>query len=133
MIIAVTYLGEEIFQHFGHCDQFKLYKIENDKIIDSVVVATNGQGHGALSQFLKELGVEVLICGGIGGGALNSLSEYGIKVFGGVEGSCDEAVNSFLSGNLKYDANVKCSHHDHSANHVCGDHGCGGNCGHGCH
>ena len=69
MKIAVTYENEEIFQHFGHCEAFKLYETEDGKVVSSQVVGTGGSGHEALAVFLKNLDVEVLICGGIGGGA----------------------------------------------------------------
>ena len=134
MKIAVTYDNERIFQHFGHTEQFKIYDIENDKIISKTVIGTNGQGHGALSSFLSERDVDVLICGGIGGGAINALNELGIKLFGGVSGDCDEAVQAFLNNELAFNPNVRCSHHDHEHGNgarTCGEHGCGkGSCRH---
>ena len=81
MKIAATYQNGMIFQHFGHSEQFKLYDVENGKITDSRVVDTNGQGHGALADFLAKSGVNVLICGGIGAGAQNALAEAGIQSF----------------------------------------------------
>ncbi|MBE7087819.1 MAG: DUF134 domain-containing protein [Clostridiales bacterium] len=133
MRIAVTYENENIFGHFGHTENFKIYDVsETSKIVKAAVVSTNGQGHGALSSFLKELQVDVLICGGIGGGAQMALAEAGIKVFGGCTGSCDDAVNNYLSGSLNYNPDVRCSHHDHEhgEGHTCGSHGCGsGHCG----
>lgn len=132
MIIAVTYDNEKIFQHFGHTEFFKIYNIVDGKIVTTSVVSTNGQGHGALSKVLFEQNVDTLICGGIGGGAINALKEYKITVFGGNSGSCDDAVEKFLSGNLAINSNPTCSHHDHDhgAGHTCGDHGCGsGTCG----
>ena len=129
MKIAVTYENGQIFQHFGHTKQFKIYTAENGKIINSVVVDTNGSGHGALAGLLSVLGVDTLICGGIGGGAQMALAEAGIKLFGGVNGSCDAAVEAFLGGTLGFDPNVKCDHHDHHGEgHTCGDHGCGHKC-----
>ena len=68
MKIAVTYENGNVFQHFGHTEQFKLYQVEGKQITGSQVVDTNGQGHGALAGFLQAQGVQVLICGGIGGG-----------------------------------------------------------------
>lgn len=123
MRIAVTYENGMIFQHFGHAEQFKLYDEENGRVTDTRIVDTNGQGHGALSGFLTEQGVEVLICGGIGGGAQTALKEAGIKLYGGVSGEADEAVNAFLAERLVYDADVKCTHHGHG--HSCGGHHCG--------
>ena len=134
MKIAVTYENGQIFQHFGHTEQFKIYEIENNTIISSEVIDTNGQGHGALAGLIKAIGADVLICGGIGGGAQMALAEAGIKLYGGVCGSCDTAVEALLAGNLGYNPNVKCDHHDHEHNegsHSCGSHGCGShNCGH---
>ena len=128
MKIAVTHENGQIFQHFGHTEQFKVYTVENGKVTDTTVVDTNGQGHGALAGLLKTIGADALICGGIGGGAQMALAEAGIKLFGGVSGSCDEAVKALLGGKLGYDPNVKCDHHDHEhggEGHTCGNHGCG--------
>jgi len=133
MKIAVTYENGQVFQHFGHTEQFKIYEVEEGKVVASVVVDTNGQGHGALGGFLAEQGVDVLICGGIGGGARNALAAAGIQLFGGACGDADAQVASFLSGNLNYDPDVMCNHHGEG--HNCEGHGEGHNCGghHGCH
>ena len=137
MKIAVTYQNGEIFQHFGHTEAFKIYETENGKIVSSEVVQTNGSGHGALAGMLKELGVEALICGGIGGGARMALFAAHIDLFGGVQGDADKAVEAYIAGNLSYDPDAKCDHHDHhhGEGHECGEHGCGShNCGgHDCH
>ena len=130
MKIAVTYENGEIFQHFGHTETFKIYDIADGKVVSAEVVDTNGSGHGALAGFLVAHGVDTLICGGIGGGAQNALAQAGIRLFGGVSGNADEAVNALLAGNLGYNPNVHCDHHDHEAGHSCGDHGCGS---HPCH
>ncbi len=132
MKIAVTYENEMVFQHFGHTAAFKIYETDGEKVVKSYVEETNGSGHGALAGMLKNLGVDVLICGGIGMGAKVALIEAGIKLFGGVSGDCDEAVNSYISGTLIYNPNVKCDHHDHEhgEGHTCGEHGCSS---HGCH
>ena len=130
MKIAVPYENGEIFQHFGHTETFKIYDIADGKVVSAEVVDTNGSGHGALAGFLVAHGVDTLICGGIGGGAQNALAQAGIRLFGGVSGNADEAVNALLAGNLGYNPNVHCDHHDHEAGHSCGDHGCGS---HSCH
>lgn len=133
MRIAVTYENGTIFQHFGHTEQFKVYDVEAGKIVQTKIVDTNGSGHGALAGVLSALNVDVLICGGIGGGAQMALAENGIKLYGGVSGNADEAVNAFIVGKLAFDPDVHCDHHDHAhgdAPHSCGDHGCGhGSCG----
>ena len=130
MKIAVTYENGEIFQHFGHTETFKLYDVENGQIKNTQVVDTNGQGHGALASFLTNADVDVLICGGIGGGAQMALAEAGIKLYGGVSGNADEAVLAYVGGKLDYNPNVQCSHHAHE--HSCGEHHCGED-KHGCH
>ena len=130
MKIAVTYENGEIFGHFGHTKQFKVYETENGKILSSKVVDTNGSGHGALAGMLSALNIDVLICGGIGGGAQMALAQAGIKLFGGVQGYADKAVEAYLNDALQYDPDAKCDHHDHEhgEGHTCGEHGCGGNC-----
>ena len=132
MRIGVTYENGEIFQHFGHTEQFKLYDVENGQIKQTQIVDTNGQGHGALASFLTNAGVDVLICGGIGGGAQAALAAAGIRLFGGVSGDADQAVEAFLNQTLEYNPAVKCSHHEHGhgEGHTCGEHGCGS---HSCH
>ena len=133
MKIAVTYENGNVFQHFGHTAQFKVYTIEDGKVVSSEVVDTNGSGHGALAGFLENLGVNALICGGIGGGARFALQDADIEIYGGVSGDADEAVETFLSGALNFDPHACCNHH-HEDGHSCGDHhhhDCGHHgCGH---
>ena len=132
MRIAVPYENGQIFQHFGHTEQFKIYDVEDGKIISAKVVDTNGSGHGALAGVLVGIGTDVLICGGIGGGAQMALQSAGIQLYGGVSGDADKAVEAFVAGMLSYNPDVKCDHHDHHGEgHTCGEHGCGGshNCG----
>lgn len=130
MKIAVTYENSQVFQHFGHTEQFKIYDVEAGKVVSSKVVDTNGSGHGALAGFLQQEGVDTLICGGIGGGAKQALSAAGIQLYGGVSGDVDEAVSMLLSGKLAYDPEVVCGHHgehhgEDGEEHSCGDHHCG--------
>lgn len=136
--VAVTYENGNIFQHFGHTENFKIYDIENNEIKESIVVSTNGQGHGALGNFLVENNIDAIICGGIGGGAQQVLSAAGIKIHAGVIGSADEAVAQLIAGSLVYQKEANCSHHDHKdgEEHSCGHHhGEGGSSCHGggCH
>ncbi len=128
MKLAVTYENNQVFQHFGHTEAFKIYEIEDGQVISAQVVSTNGNGHGALSGFLKGLDVRVVICGGIGGGAQNALTSAGIRFFGGVKGDCDQAVVAYLSESLSFNPNVTCNHHGEG--HSCSGHSCGN---HGCH
>lgn len=128
MKIVVTYKDNEIFRHFGHTEQFKIYTVEDGKIVSSTVVDTNGSGHGALAGFLSAHEVDTQICGGIGAGAQMALANAGIRFFGGVSGNADQAAESLIAGNLHYDPNARCDHHDHhhGDHHTCGEHGCGG-------
>ena len=129
MKIAVTYENGQVFQHFGHTERFKIYNIEQDRVITATTVNTNGSGHGALADILKKLGVDTLICGGIGGGAKNALAEANIKLYGGVSGDADKAVEALLARKLEFDSEATCEHHgEHHSEHpsdVCGEHGCG--------
>lgn len=135
MKIAVTYENGNVFQHFGHTEQFKVYEVENDKVVGAEVVDTNGSGHGALAGFLSDYKVDTLICGGIGAGAQAALAEAGIRLYGGVSGSADEAVDALLAGSLAYNPDVHCNHHGEGhhegSGHHCGEnkHGCAGNGG----
>lgn len=123
MRIAVTYENGNIFQHFGHAQQFKLYNTADGAIQSTQVVDTQGSGHGALAGLLAGLQVDVLICGGIGAGAQNALAQAGITLYGGCSGRADEAVAALLQGKLDYNPQVQCSHHNHQ--HTCGGHSCG--------
>ncbi len=124
MKIAATFENGQIFQHFGRTEQFKVYDVEDGRILSSEVVGTGGEGHGALAGVLRSLGVDVLLCGGIGAGAQNALKESGIQFYGGVQGNADRAVESFIAGKLVYDPNVHCDHHGHGEAHTCSSHGC---------
>ena len=114
MKIAVTYENGNVFPHFGHTEQFKVYEIADGKVAGARVVDTDGSGHGALAGMLSALTVDTLICGGIGAGAQNALAE---------------------AGNLTFNPDVHCDHHGeghHYGNgHGCGEdkHGCAGNGG----
>lgn len=130
MRIAVTYDNENVFQHFGHTEKFKFYDIENNAVAGTQIVDTMGSGHGALAGFLVQNKVDTLICGGIGGGAQNALTEAGIRLYGGVTGNADNAVKALLDGTLAYNPDIKCAHHGHGEHqHHCGEnrHGCHGN------
>ena len=138
MRIAVTYDNGNIFQHFGKTENFKVYEVENNQVISSEVISSNGSGHGALAGLLDGQNVDVLICGGIGGGAQAALTEAGIKFCSGAQGDADQAVEAYLKGEL-VSSGVNCDHHhgeehscvSHEEGHSCGD-SCGGGCGGSC-
>ena len=125
MKIAVTYENGEIFQHFGHTEQFKFYDVEDGKIVNEQIVDTNDSGHGALAGFLKAAKVDALICGGIGMGAQNALADAGIKLYAGVQGPADAAAKALAEGTLEYDPDAHCDHHGHDHDGECGHDHCG--------
>lgn len=131
MKIAVTYENGEVFGHFGHTEQFKIYDVEDGKIVKEAVVPTNGSGHGALAGFLADQGVDALICGGIGMGAQNALTAASIRFYAGVTGSADAAAKALAEGKLEYDPDARCDHHEHHEDDCghehCADHHCEGN------
>ena len=145
MKIAVTYDNGNIFQHFGKTEFFKVYEVEDGKVVSSEVIGSNGVGHGALAGLLADRAVDVLICGGIGGGAQAALEEAGVELCAGAEGDADRAVEAYLKGEL-VSSGANCDHQHHEEGHSCGDHeedhGCGsheeghscgaGGCGSGC-
>lgn len=127
MKIAATYDGNgNIFQHFGHTEQFKVYEIKDNEIISSKVLLSDGEGHSALAQLLENENIDKLICGGIGGCAVNALFQAGIEIFAGISGNADESVKALLNGKLEQTTSPNCNHHGHS-------HGEGHSCGHNCH
>lgn len=128
MKIAVTYDNGNIFQHFGRTESFKVYEVEDNKVVSSEVIGSNGVGHGALAGLLSEQSVDVLICGGIGGGAQQALAEAGVELVAGAEGDVDQAVEAYLRGEL-ISTGANCDHHHHEDGHSCGDHGEGHSCG----
>lgn len=127
MKIAVTYDNGNIFQHFGRTEYFKVYEVEDKKVVSSEVIASNGVGHGALAGLLAGQAVDVLICGGIGGGAQAALAEAGVELCAGAEGDVDQAVEAYLKGEL-VSTGANCDHH-HGEGHSCGDHEEGHSCG----
>ena len=135
MKIAVTYDNGNVFQHFGRTEFFKVYEVEDNKIVSSEIIGSNGTGHGALAGLLADQSVDVLICGGIGGGAQAALAEAGVELCAGAQGNTDEAVEAYLKGEL-VSSGANCDHH-HGEGHSCGEHedghGCGGHGeGHSC-
>ena len=135
MKIAVTYEDGKVFQHFGKTEYFKVYEVEDNRVVSSEVIGSNGTGHGALAGLLAGQSVDVLICGGIGGGAQSALAEAGVELCAGAEGDVDKVVEAYLKGEL-VSTGANCDHHHHEEGHSCGEHGeehsCGGNCGESC-
>lgn len=129
MKIAVPYENGQVFQHFGKSEQFAIYTVEGKTVKQKEIVSTNGQGHGALAGLLSGLAVDVVIAGGIGGGAVMALQGAGITCYAGAQGDTDEAVKALLEGNLAPSEGPTCG--CHHGGEGCGHHD-GGGCGHHC-
>ena len=128
MKIAVTYDNGNVFQHFGKTEYFKVYDVQDQKVVSSEVMGSNGTGHGALAGLLAQNDVDVLICGGIGGGAQAALTQAGIELCAGAQGNTDQVVEAYLKGEL-VSTGANCNHH-HEDGHSCGHHEDGHSCGH---
>lgn len=124
MKIAVTCENDSVFQHFGHTPGFAVFETANNQIISETRLSSGDAGHGALATLLAAENVDLLICGGIGGGAINALANAGIQVVGGAQGSVRDVVIAYLNGTLQLRENFHCNHHHHGENHSCGSHGC---------
>lgn len=126
MKIAIPYEDGAIFQHFGKTSQFKLYSAQGGSLGPGVVLDTAGSGHGALAQLLQGWGVDVVICGGIGGGARQALGAAAIAIYAGVQGQADDAAQALVDGTLQHDPAFTCDHHGHEhgeeGHQCCGHH-----------
>jgi len=128
MKVAVTCENSQVFQHFGHTPEFAVFTIENGKVLSRETLCCGDTGHGALVGLLQTDKIDLLICGGIGGGAQVALVEAGIQLIGGASGDVDQIAADFAAGSLQVKSDFQCHHHDHAAGHSCGEHSCGGTC-----
>ncbi len=130
MKVAITCENGNVFQHFGRTPSFMVYDVEDGKVVGSELIGTNGTGHGALAGFLAELGAKVLICGGIGGGAVNAMNEAGVEIYAGASGNTDDVIKEYVNGTLPQVGDATCDHHDHEHGHEGHDCSHGGGCHH---
>ena len=120
MKIAITYDKEtgNVFQHFGKTQFFKIYQIQDGKIVSSEVIDNGGNGHHELPPYLKALGIETLILGNRGQRAIDAIAASGLKEMPGITGNADNAAELFAKGELKPNFTAKCSHHgEHNNDH----------------
>lgn len=120
MKIAITYDKEtgNVFQHFGKTQFFKIYQIQDGKIVSSEVIDNGGNGHHELPPYLKALGIETLILGNRGQGAIDAIAASGLKEMPGITGNADNAAELFAKGELKPNFTAKCGHHgEHNNDH----------------
>ena len=114
MIIAVTYDNGMINQHFGKTQYMKIYETDESGEIQKVHLESMGKhSHHGIAGYIKEIGVDTLICGGLGQGAVDSLEAAGITIYGGNTGNCDSAVIKFLHEEMKQNSQANCNHHHH--------------------
>lgn len=124
MHIAVAAHHTEVFPHFGRTPEFYMVTAEDGKITNEAILPAPAEGHGALVGFLVQQGVDTVICGGIGAGAINGLRSAGIRVYAGASGSAKEQVLSLLSGVLPLQGEANCEHHEGHEHHHNHGQGC---------
>lgn len=134
MKIAVPTREDRVDDHFGHCDHYTIFTVDNNQVLNSEELASP-QGCGCKSGIaadLQDMGVEVMLAGNMGQGAKNKLESHGIKVIRGCSGLVDDVVAGYLAG-IIVDSGQGCAGHD--GEHQCGGHGHGysHNCQHGNH
>lgn len=112
MKIAVASEGNKVTEHFGHCQNFNIFEVENNEIIKSESFANPGHRPGFLPLFLSEKGANVIIAGGMGGGAVQIFNEKGIEVITGATGNALDAAKAYLAGKLKSTGSI-CHEHQH--------------------
>lgn len=112
MKIAVAADQGMVTEHFGHCEGFMIFEIEGKEIIKEEMTPNPGHRPGFLPVFLHEKGVEIIISGGMGGGAVDLFNEKGIRVIVGAKGEAKEVVEKYLSGDLEYSGSI-CREHNH--------------------
>ncbi|MDD3207177.1 MAG: NifB/NifX family molybdenum-iron cluster-binding protein [Bacilli bacterium] len=110
--IAIASENENVTEHFGHCLNFNIYESDNVKIIKHTSIPNPGHRLGFLPVFLADLGVNVIISGGMGGGAIDLFNEKGIEVIVGASGKAEDAATAYLAGDLKSTGSV-CHQHMH--------------------
>ncbi len=119
MKIAVASMGNMVAGHFGHCENFNIYEVENQEIVSEKSIPNPGHKPGFLPNYLNDMGVNVIISGGMGAGAIEIFNEKKIEVVTGASGIAKNATQNFVKGSLKSTGSV-CNHHEHSDE--CGEH-----------
>ena len=112
MKIAVASENEMVTEHFGHCINFNIFEVENNQIVKSESIENPGHKPGFLPNFLYDMGVNVIMSGGMGSGAIEIFNEKNIEVIVGAKGNAKTAAEQFLHGKLKSTGSV-CHEHQH--------------------
>lgn len=116
--------SDEIFEHFGHASEFVIYEHNGGDYVDKKFIQTRCSGHDETARLMRYLEINMVVCGGIGQGAIDALTKYGILVYAGVEGSTDRAYYDLMENRLKCTSKPSCKSHDCS----CGSGGCSCGC-----
>ena len=112
MKVAVASEGKMVAEHFGHCEGFNIFTVENNRISGREFIPNPGHKPGFLPNYLNGMGVNVIISGGMGGGAIEIFNEKGMQIVTGAAGDAEETVNRFLAGTLESTGSV-CHEHQH--------------------
>lgn len=118
MKLAIAAQGDQVAQHFGHCESFVFFDVEDGRIAGQTRVDNPGHKPGFLPNFLADRGAQVVVSGGMGGGAVDIFAERGVQVIVGVEGDVQDAALRFARGQLESTGQV-CSAHEHEHDGNC--------------
>ena len=116
--IAVPTKNGGVDDHFGHCEAYSVFTIENNKI-NKIEMLPSPQGCGCKSNIasvLKEIDVTVMLAGNMGDGAVNRLVANGIEVIRGCSGNTREVAESWLAGQVD-DSGAGCTSHEDCHDH----------------
>lgn len=115
MKIALPSRQNQVDEHFGHCEYFTVFTIDDQNTITSQEIISSAEGCGCKSNIavtLKEMGVKLMLAGNMGQGAVNVLNNVGIDVLRGCSGDIRQVAQAWLAGELK-DSGLACGLHDH--------------------
>lgn len=119
MKIAVAGDNGKVAQHFGHCEGFNIFTVESGEITDGGFVANPGHKPGFLPNFLNDIGVNVIIAGGMGAGAIEIFEDKNIQVVTGACGDVNTVALQYADGKIESNK-AACRQHEHEGS-------CGGN------
>jgi len=114
MKIAVACIKDEVAEHFGHCEHFKIYSTNDNRIVAVENVLNPKHKPGFLPVFLKRHEIDVILSGSMGSGAMDLFTANSITTVTGVQGTAQTAVEQYLHGNLKSTGSA-CHQHQHHA------------------
>jgi len=117
MKIALPTRNNSVDEHFGHCEYYTIFSIDETKKIVEKELIESSQGCGCKSNIagiLQQKGVKLLLAGNMGAGAVSKLNAFGIDVLRGCTGDVELVTEAYLKGELK-DSGESCeNHHQHN-------------------